>query len=110
MGFMPDIKRCVGNSTMPPKNRRQTLMFSATFPNEVQRSAREFMNAYLFLQVGIVGGACTDVKQTFHRVTKHEKTDLLLKILQDSNRNPQEKTLIFMQTKRDADIIAIMVI
>jgi len=108
MGFMPDIKRCVGNSTMPPKNRRQTLMFSATFPIEVQRSAKEFMNIYLFLQVGIVGGACTDVKQTFHRVTRHEKKDLLLKILQDTNRNPQEKTLIFMKTKRQADFIALL--
>ena len=110
MGFMPDIKRCVGNSTMPPKNRRQTLMFSATFPNEVQRSAKEFLNAYLFLQVGIVGGACTDVKQTFHRVTRHEKKDLLLRILQDTNRNPQEKTLIFMKTKRQADFIALLAI
>ena len=59
---------------------------------------------------GIVGGACTDVKQTFHRVTRHEKKDLLLKILQDTNRNPQEKTLIFMKTKRQADFIALLVI
>ena len=85
-------------------------MFSATFPNEVQRSAKEFLNAYLFLQVGIVGGACTDVKQTFHRVAREEKNDLLLRILQDTNRNPQEKTLIFMKTKRQADFIALLVI
>merc|ERR1712096_375764 len=69
MGFMPDIRRCVDNPSMPPKNQRQTLMFSATFPSEVQRSASDFLHSYLFLQVGLVGGACTDVKQTFHQAS-----------------------------------------
>jgi len=63
MGFMPDIRRCVDNPSMPAKNLRQTLMFSATFPDEVRRSARDFLHNQLFLQVGLVGGACTDVKQ-----------------------------------------------
>ena len=53
MGFMPDIQRCVSNPSMPKKEDRQTLMFSATFPDEVQRSAAEFLQtSYLFLTVG----------------------------------------------------------
>ena len=39
-------------------------MFSATFPDEVQESAQEFLaDDYLFLTIGLVGGACSDVKQ-----------------------------------------------
>jgi len=106
MGFMPDIKRCVDNISMPAKNLRQTLMFSATFPEEIRRSARDFLHNQLFLQVGLVGGACTDVKQSFHQATKFEKRDKLLKILQDPTRNPKERTLVFVKTKRNADFLA----
>jgi len=106
MGFMPDIRRCVGNPTMPAKNLRQTLMFSATFPEEIRRSARDFLHNQLFLQVGLVGGACTDVKQSFYQATKFEKRELLLKILQDPTRNPRERTLVFVKTKRNADFLA----
>lgn len=65
------------------QGHRQTLMFSATFPNEIQRLAGKFLCNYLFLTVGIVGGACSDVEQTLHQVGKFEKrkhlTDLLNK-------------------------------
>ena len=40
MGFMPDVNRCENNFTMPKKGQRQTLMFSATFPAEVQTTAK----------------------------------------------------------------------
>ena len=67
MGFMPEIQKMVENEDMPkkaPEGERQTLMFSATFPDEVQESAQEFLaDDYLFLTVGLVGGACSDVKQ-----------------------------------------------
>ena len=106
MGFMPDIRRCVDNVSMPAKNLRQTLMFSATFPDDVRRSARDFLHNQLFLQVGLVGGACTDVKQSFHQASKFEKRDQLLKILQDPARNPKERTLVFVKTKRNADFLA----
>merc|ERR1712013_212115 len=58
--------------SMPSKMNRQTLMFSATFPSEIQRLAGEFLNNYLHLQVGLVGGACADVMQTFYRASKYE--------------------------------------
>merc|ERR1719351_268159 len=106
MGFMPDIRRCVSNVSMPAKNLRQTLMFSATFPEEIRRSAWDFLYNQLFLQVGLVGGACTDVKQSFYQATKFEKREQLLKILQDPTRNPRERTLVFVKTKRNADFLA----
>jgi superfamily II DNA/RNA helicase len=41
MGFMPDIERCENHSTMPTRGKRQTLMFSATFPDEIQKAAKK---------------------------------------------------------------------
>jgi superfamily II DNA/RNA helicase len=56
-------------------------MFSATFPVDIQRLAGKFLYNYLFLAVGIVGSACSDVEQRFYLVPKFEKrpklTDLL---------------------------------
>ena len=69
MGFLPEIQRLCSNSTMPDKTKRQTLMFSATFPEAVQHLAVEFLNNYLFLAIGIVGAASTDVTQTFHEAS-----------------------------------------
>ena len=72
MGFMPEIQKMVENEDMPkkaPEGNRQTLMFSATFPDEVQESAQEFLaDDYLFLTVGLVGGACSDVKQVIDKL------------------------------------------
>lgn len=36
MGFEPQIRRIVEQDTMPPKGVRHTMMFSATFPKEIQ--------------------------------------------------------------------------
>jgi len=105
MGFMPDIRRCV--SKMPRKGSRQTLMFSATFPEEIRRSAGDFLSNYLFLQVGLVGGACSDVSQTFYQTAKFEKRDKFLSILNDGDRDPMERTLVFVKTKRQADFLCV---
>merc|ERR1719290_75438 len=105
MGFMPDIQRCFSNPSMPKKEDRQTLMFSATFPDEVQRSAAEFLNTdYLFLTVGVVGGACSDVKQAFFEVPKFEKREKLKTVLEEGS--PKDMTLVFVKTKKNADFIA----
>jgi len=105
MGFMPDIQRCVSNPSMPKKEDRQTLMFSATFPDEVQRSAAEFLQtSYLFLTVGVVGGACSDVAQTFFEVAKFEKREKLKTVLEEGS--PKDMTLVFVKTKKNADFIA----
>lgn len=61
-------------------------MFSATFPEEIQRLAGKFLQSYIFLAVGIVGGACTDVEQSFYQVTKFNKRQKLLEILNESGK------------------------
>jgi len=106
MGFAPEITAFVKNPTMPKKGDRQTLMFSATFANDVQATARDFLQDYLFLAVGIVGGACSDVQQKILAVDRKGKRTELDKILGDPARDQAERILIFVQTKKNADFLA----
>lgn len=87
MGFAPAIRRMVEHSSMTEKGVRQTLMFSATFPEEIQRMAGEFLHDYLFLTVGMVGAANADVEQRFFNVGQYEKKDKLLEILKESGNS-----------------------
>ncbi|XP_051915180.1 probable ATP-dependent RNA helicase DDX4 isoform X1 [Hippocampus zosterae] len=104
MGFEPDMRRLVTSPGMPPKENRQTLLFSATYPQDIQKLAADFLKTdYLFLAVGIVGGACSDVEQTFVQVTKFSKREQLLAFLKTTGN---ERTMVFVETKRQADFIA----
>lgn len=105
MGFIPSVEKMMDHSTMVPTDQRQTLMFSATFPEDIQHLAGRFLNNYLFVAVGIVGGASTDVEQVFHQVTKYEKQGTLKKLIEDNDR---KRILVFVETKRNADFIAAM--
>lgn len=80
---------------------RQTLMYSATFPREIQHLARDFLKPnYLFLKVGRVGGTTTDITQRVMWVEEQDKRDKLREILMSQ---PPCRTLIFVETKRAAD-------
>lgn len=108
MGFLPSIEEIVDHETMVPLGERQTIMFSATFPDEVQHLARRFLNNYLFLAVGIVGGACSDVEQNFYEVARYKKRDLLKEILERENdAGTLSGTLVFVEMKKKADFIAV---
>ena len=69
---------------MPPKGERQSLMFSATFPDEVQRMAEAYLNDHLFITVGRVGDANTDITQEFHNVDQFGKREKLTSILNET--------------------------
>ncbi|XP_053693222.1 ATP-dependent RNA helicase vasa-like [Sabethes cyaneus] len=103
MGFMSDVEKIMSNETMPSKESRQTLMFSATFPGAIQELAGQFLNNYIFAAVGIVGGASADVEQTVFQVTKFQKRKKLQEILELSDA---KGTLVFVETKRNADYLA----
>lgn len=103
MGFEPEIRRLVETMGMPPKDMRQTLMFSATFPKAIQELAAEFLKDYLYLTVGQVGGANQDVTQTIVEVDQYGKREKLLELLQD---HPDERILVFVELKRNADFLA----
>nr|XP_055063117.1 probable ATP-dependent RNA helicase DDX4 isoform X1 [Misgurnus anguillicaudatus] len=104
MGFEPDMRKLVGSPGMPSKEDRQTLLFSATYPEDIQRLAADFLKVdYIFLAVGVVGGACSDVEQSIIQVTQFSKREQLLELLRTTGN---ERTMVFVGTKRSADFIA----
>ena len=103
MGFMPDIKSIINDFDMPSKTDRYTLMFSATFPTEIQNLAAEFLNNYLYLTIGKVGGTHSDITQVVLEVDESAKRDKLIEILTNEGTN---RNLVFVQTKRLADFLA----
>lgn len=103
MGFKESIEKVLQNPTMSAVENRQMLMFSATFPGEIQRLAGKYLNKYLFVTIGIVGGACSDVEQIIHESTRFEKRNKLMDIL---NGDDPRGTMVFVETKRNADFLA----
>ena len=103
MGFEHEIRKLVEQLGLPGKTERQTLMFSATFPEEIQKLAADFLNDYLFCTVGRVGSANTDITQTVHEVSEFDKREKLVSILNESG---SDRTLVFVETKRNADFLA----
>ncbi|KZF24733.1 DEAD-domain-containing protein [Xylona heveae TC161] len=103
MGFEPQIRRIVEGEDMPPTSNRQTLMFSATFPRDIQMLARDFLKDYIFLSVGRVGSTSENITQKVEYVEDIDKRSVLLDILH-THRNGL--TLIFVETKRMADSLS----
>ncbi|XP_039295731.1 ATP-dependent RNA helicase bel [Nilaparvata lugens] len=105
MGFEPQIRRIVENDYMPPTGQRQTLMFSATFPKEIQLLARDFLENYIFLAVGRVGSTSENITQKIVYVPENDKRSFLLDLLSAAfhDKNNPSLTLVFVETKRGAD-------
>ncbi|CAF1058937.1 unnamed protein product [Adineta steineri] len=102
-GFEPDIRK-LEDLGLAQKGERVTSMFSATFPDEVQRLAKHFLrDNYVFLAVGILGGANEDISQTIELVPQSNKKDRLFQLLEENLKS--ERCLIFVETKRSADYI-----
>jgi len=102
MGFEPQIRRIVEESGMPQGEDRQTMMFSATFPAQIQRLASDFLRDYIFLTVGRVGSASKDVTQTIEFVEERDKLNALMKFLLTIEDG---LILIFTETKRNCDYL-----
>eukprot|EP00818_Percolomonas_sp_WS_P009442 CAMPEP_0117445240 /NCGR_PEP_ID=MMETSP0759-20121206/5686_1 /TAXON_ID=63605 /ORGANISM="Percolomonas cosmopolitus, Strain WS" /LENGTH=575 /DNA_ID=CAMNT_0005237395 /DNA_START=82 /DNA_END=1809 /DNA_ORIENTATION=- len=106
MGFEPQIREIVDNFGMPKVEDRQTLMFSATFPKEIQRLARDFLRKdYVFLTVGRVGAAAESVNQTFIEVPGYNKLQELMRLLREQKDPQNDKILVFVKRKVDCETI-----
>lgn len=99
MGFVHDVKRIV--KLLPEK--RQTLFFSATFPDEIKNLANSILNNPAKVAVASVSSTADTIQQSVYLVDKDDKLDLLTHILQDSKLN---QVLVFSRTKHGADKIA----
>ncbi|KAI0316765.1 DEAD-domain-containing protein [Amylostereum chailletii] len=103
MGFEPQIRRIVQEEDMPGVHERQTLMFSATFPRDIQMLAKDFLKDYIFLSVGRVGSTSENITQKVEYVEDQDKRSVLLDLLHSNNTG---LTLVFVETKRMADMLS----
>ncbi|THU65407.1 hypothetical protein C4D60_Mb05t03300 [Musa balbisiana] len=107
MGFEPQIRRIVEQMDMPPRGERQTMLFSATFPKEIQRLASDFLFNYIFLAVGRVGSSTELIVQRVEFVLEPDKRSYLMDLLHAQKVNgaygKQALTLVFVETKKGAD-------
>ena len=94
MGFLPDIKRLLKH--LP--RQRQTLLFSATMPQEIHRLAKEVLRNPETVQVDHVAPAAT-VSHALYPVEEARKTDLLLALLEHTDTG---SVLVFTRTKHRA--------
>uniref|UniRef100_A0A1D1YPU6 RNA helicase n=1 Tax=Anthurium amnicola TaxID=1678845 RepID=A0A1D1YPU6_9ARAE len=107
MGFEPQIRKIVEQMDMPQRGLRQTMMFSATFPKEIQRLASDFLSGYIFLAVGRVGSSTDLIVQRVEFVHESDKRSHLMDLLHAQRANgahgKQALTLVFVETKKGAD-------
>ncbi|KAI3723261.1 hypothetical protein L2E82_34725 [Cichorium intybus] len=106
MGFEPQIRKIVEQTDMPPPGGRQTMLFSATFPREIQRLASDFLSNYIFLTVGRVGSSTDLIVQRVEFVQETDKRSHLMDLLhaqKDNGSGKQPLTLVFVETKKGAD-------
>ena len=97
MGFIPQIRRII--SALPVE--RQTMMFTATFPADVERIARRNMNDPVRIQIGICAPA-NRAKQEIFELAENTKSPLLLKLL----RKSRGRVLVFVRTRLGVDRLA----
>ncbi|KAG5113255.1 hypothetical protein JHK82_036524 [Glycine max] len=109
MGFEHQIRKIVEQMHMPPPGIRQTLLFSATFPNGIQKLASDFLSNYIFLSVGRVGSSTELIVQKIEPVQDMDKRDHLIKHLRRQSvhgfNGKHALTLVFVETKRGADVL-----
>lgn len=74
------------------------MMFSATFPKEIQMLARDFLDEYIFLAVGRVGSTSENITQKVVWVEEIDKRSFLLDLLNATGKD--SLTLVFVETKR----------
>ncbi len=98
MGFLPDVKRII--RMLPQK--RQNMLFSATFPREIEDLARQMLVQPERVEVGISKPAHT-VSHALYPVEPHLKTELLLAMLEKTDTN---SVLVFTRTKHRAKRLA----
>ena len=99
MGFFPDVKRIV--KYLPAK--RQTLLFSATIPQEIAALAESMLRDPEHIAVTPSAKPVDKIEQKVYFVEKAEKKTLLAQIIQESNVH---QTLVFTRTKHGADRVA----
>lgn len=99
MGFSFDVKKII--SRLPAK--RQTLLFSATMPKEINNMVNTILKSPVKIEVTPVSSTVDTIDQTVYLVERKDKKSLLVKLLKN---RAIESVLVFTRTKHGADKIA----
>jgi ATP-dependent RNA helicase RhlB len=101
MGFYPDLRKLI--KVVPPADRRQTLLFSATLNSWVKNLAWEYTKSPFEIEIKPEIVTVEEVDQILYHVPSEEKMKLLLGILK---REQPESAIVFCNTKRYTEIVA----
>jgi ATP-dependent RNA helicase RhlE len=96
MGFLPDLKRIL--ALLP--QQRQSLLFSATFSDDIVRLAQNFLQNPMRVEVARRNTAAELVEQVVHKVSEADKLDALLQVVKALDLS---QALVFTRTKISAD-------
>ena len=100
MGFEPQIRKIIEQI----RPDRQVLMWSATWPKEVRRLAEDFLTDYTHINIGSQDlHANHNILQIVDVCEEYQKEQKLARLLEEIGCEPQNKILIFVETKRKAD-------
>ncbi|XP_005736327.1 probable ATP-dependent RNA helicase DDX5 isoform X2 [Pundamilia nyererei] len=100
MGFEPQIRKIVDQI----RPDRQTLMWSATWPKEVRQLAEDFLKDYVQINIGALQlSANHNILQIVDVCNDLEKEDKLIRLLEEIMSEKENKTIIFVETKRRCD-------
>jgi ATP-dependent RNA helicase RhlE len=99
MGFLPDVRRILRATSAA----RQTLLFSATMPAEIERLAHDTLRSPVVIDVGRRATPVAAVRQVLYPVEATQKRDLLCHLLRHGN---MPHVLVFTRTKTRADRLA----
>ncbi|NCB48016.1 MAG: DEAD/DEAH box helicase [Clostridia bacterium] len=99
MGFKEDIEKILKST---PKTR-QTLLFSATYPEQIRQITKNYQNNPIKIEIGVENRSLKSLTQYYVIVNKNSKKEALLEIL---NEKKPKIAIVFSNTKRMADIIA----
>ncbi len=101
MGFIPDIKRIIALLPKPPM--RQTLLFSATFSDEIRKLSSQFLDDPATIEVARRNTPAELVTQYVYHVESNRKRELLAHLVKS---NDWEQVLVFCKTKHGANRLA----
>ena len=99
MGFLPDIRRII--ALLPAK--RQSLLFSATFPDDIRKLANKLLHSPVQIEVARPNAAADLVEQVVYLVDKHDKRGVLSSLIGSGN---WRQVLVFTRTKHGANRLA----
>ncbi len=103
MGFIPDVRKIIYNT--PAKDKRQTLLFSATLTGEITRLASQWTHNSISVEIEPEQVAVETVEQVVYIVTKNEKFALLFNIIERQNLN---QVLVFCNRRDEVRRLAEM--